>query len=54
MFNIDFGRIALAAVGTLVFTTVSVGAAVGPARSLETSPVAVAQVQAPVAEQANV
>jgi hypothetical protein len=52
MFNFEFGRIAMAAVGALFLTTVSVGAAVGPARALETSPVAIAQ--APVAEVANV
>ena len=54
MFNKDFGRIAAAAVGALLLTTVSVGAAVGPARSLETSPVAVVLVDAPVADRANV
>ena len=52
MFNLDFGRIAMAAVGALFLTTVSVGAAVGPARAAETAPVMVAQ--APVAEAANV
>jgi L-cystine uptake protein TcyP (sodium:dicarboxylate symporter family) len=36
MFNSEkIGRIALAAIGTLIFTTVSVGAAVGPAQNIE-------------------
>ena len=41
MFNfdkIDLQRIATAAVGALVLTTACVGAAVGPARVIETSP----------------
>jgi hypothetical protein len=43
MFNIDkFQRIATAAVGALVLTTVCVGAAVGPAQAAAT-PVAVQQ-----------
>jgi hypothetical protein len=52
MFNLDFSRIVLATVGTLFLTTLSVGAAVGPARAVETATVAIAQ--APVAEVANV
>ncbi len=52
MFNTDFHRVATAAVGALIFTIVSVGAAVGPARSVETSPIAYAQSQ--VADRANV
>lgn len=52
MFNMDFQRIATAAVGALILTVASVGAAVGPARSVETSPVALAQSQ--VADRANV
>jgi hypothetical protein len=52
MFNIDFQRAAIAAIGALILTTVSVGAAVGPARLAETSPVALAQSQ--VADRANV
>jgi hypothetical protein len=42
----DYAKIqtaALAIVGALVFTTVSVGAAVGPARYVETAPVSVSQ-----------
>jgi hypothetical protein len=34
--SIDLQRIATAAIGALVLTTVSVGAAVGPARAVET------------------
>ena len=32
-------RVATAAVGAIILTTISVGAAVGPARSAETTPV---------------
>ncbi len=35
-FNLDFSRIATAAVGALVLTTACVGAAVAPARAVET------------------
>ena len=42
---------AIAAVGAAVFTFTAVGAAVGPARAVETAPVAYAQVQGSV--QAN-
>ena len=35
-FNIDLNRIATAAVGALVLTTACVGAAVAPARAVET------------------
>ena len=52
MFNLDVTRVATAAVGALILTIVSVGAAVGPARSVETSPVAYAQSH--VAVSANV
>jgi hypothetical protein len=52
MFNIDFQRVAIAAIGALILTTVSVGAAVGPARFVETSSVGLAQSQ--VADRANV
>lgn len=46
MFSFDrFTRVATAAVGALVLSTLSVAAAVGPARVAETSPVAYAQVQ---------
>ena len=54
MFNIDFQKIALATVGTLILTTASVGAAVGPARIIETTPVSYADGAAPVADRANV
>ncbi|HEY6916176.1 MAG TPA: hypothetical protein VI381_00900 [Allosphingosinicella sp.] len=39
-FNSEFQRIATAAVGALVLTTTFVGAAVGPARAIETSRIA--------------
>jgi hypothetical protein len=42
MFNTDFTRAALATIGALVFTITAVGAAVGPARLAETTPVAYA------------
>jgi hypothetical protein len=35
-----FQRIAVAAIGAVIFTTVSVGAAVGPAEVAEATPVA--------------
>jgi hypothetical protein len=45
MFSFDrFARVATAAVGALVLSSLSVAAAVGPARSAETSPVTVAHV----------
>ena len=43
MFGFDkdeIKQVALAALGALALTTVSVGAAVGPARAIETTPVA--------------
>jgi len=46
MFNfdhIDFQRIGGAALGALLLTVTFVGAAVGPARMVETAPVAYAQ-----------
>ena len=42
---------AIAAVAAAIFTMTAVGAAVGPARAIETAPVAYAQAQLPV--QAN-
>ena len=54
MFNTDFQRIATAAIGALLLTTISIGAAAGPARILETTPIVTAQNAAPVADQANV
>ena len=45
MFSFDrFTRVATAAAGALVLSTLSIAAAVGPARSAETSPVSYAQV----------
>jgi hypothetical protein len=46
MFKLDqMGRAALAMLGTLILTTTFVGAAVGPARAIETAPVAEYQAQ---------
>ena len=45
MFSFDrFARVATAAAGALVLSTLSIAAAVGPARSAETTPVSYAQV----------
>ncbi len=44
-FNIDLNRIATAAVGALVLTTACVGAAVAPARAVETTPIVYAVIQ---------
>ncbi|HWH16880.1 MAG TPA: hypothetical protein VNT77_00855 [Allosphingosinicella sp.] len=43
--HIDIQRIAVAAIGALILTTTAVGAAVGPARAVETAPVVYAQAQ---------
>ncbi len=48
MFDFDYSdiqRMAVAAVGALILTTTAVGAAVGPARAVETAPLAYAQLQ---------
>jgi len=51
MFNFDqFGRFALSAIGALILTATAVGAAIGPARIIETSPVTY---QAPLTAQAH-
>jgi len=39
-------RVALSAIGAIILTTVSVGAAVGPARAIETTPILYAQTDA--------
>ena len=54
MFTTELQRKITAVVGAFTFTIVSVGAAVGPARAVETDMVAVAQIAAPVAISANV
>jgi hypothetical protein len=54
MFNINFQQTVTAAIGALLLTIVSIGAAAGPARVIETTPVSVAGGAAPVADQANV
>lgn len=48
MFKNDFTRLATSAAGALLFTVMAVGAAVGPARVVETTPVVYA-VMAPTA-----
>ena len=56
MFNfdpIDFQRIATAAVGALVLTAACVGAAVGPARAIETSPAFTLAAAAPASDAAR-
>ena len=42
MFNTDFTRVALSLVGAFIFTVTAVGAAVGPARVVETTPISYA------------
>ena len=42
MFNNDLSRSVLSAIGALLFSATVVGAAVGPARMVETSPVSYA------------
>jgi hypothetical protein len=52
MFNfdkIDIQRVAVAALGAIILSTVSVTAAVGPARAIET-----ASIEAPAADEAHV
>jgi hypothetical protein len=50
MFKIDsLSKTALAIVGTIILTTTTVGAAIGPARAVETAPVAYAQAAGTVA-----
>ena len=53
MFSFDrFARVATAAVGALVLSTLSIAAAVGPARSVETTPIGIAQIQSETAVHA--
>jgi hypothetical protein len=52
MFNVDIQRVATAAIGALIFTAVTVGAAVVPAHSVHSGAAATAQSQ--VADRANV
>jgi hypothetical protein len=47
----NFRHSAIAALGAAIFTFTAVGAAVGPARAIETAPAAYAQAQ--VSVQAN-
>jgi hypothetical protein len=53
MFNINFRQAITAGIGALILTTVSIGAAAGPARVAETTPISIAQ-NSTVADQANV
>lgn len=47
MFDYDkIQRVAFSAIGAIILTTLSVGAAVGPARAIETTPIAYAQADA--------
>ena len=43
MFNTDFARMALSAIGAIIFSMTAVSAAVGPARVVETTPLVYAQ-----------
>nr|WP_295371833.1 hypothetical protein [uncultured Sphingosinicella sp.] len=52
MFNVDFKRVATAAIGALIFTAVTVSAAIVPAHSVHGSTIVTAQSQ--VADRANV
>jgi hypothetical protein len=53
MFTTDFTRTALSAAGALLLTTTMVGAAVGPARVAETSPVVYAEAAVELSGEAN-
>jgi hypothetical protein len=53
MFKTDFTRAALSMIGALIFTVTAVGAAVGPARVAETSPVVYADAAPNAASVAN-
>ncbi len=53
MFNIDFSRMALAALGALFFSVTLVGAAVGPAHMAERAPVGYALAAPQVAGAAD-
>ena len=44
MLNSDLARFAVSVIGALIFTVTAVGAAVGPARVVETTPVVYANV----------
>ena len=48
MFDTEFSRTALALVGAFIFAASSVGAAIGPARMVETTPVVYADAAPPV------
>ena len=51
MLNNSFKQNVMAALAALILTSTAVGAAVGPARAIETAPVAYAQVEV---DRANV
>jgi hypothetical protein len=48
MFNTDFGRVVISALGALLFTATVVSAAVGPAHMAETRPLIYAEAAQPV------
>ena len=52
MFNYDLTRVALSMLGALVFTATAVGAAVGPARVAETTPLVYAYTASNAADAA--
>ncbi len=52
MFDNQFSRVALSVVGAFIFTVTAVGAAVGPARVVETTPVVYADVASTAADAA--
>lgn len=51
--DIDFQRIATAAVGAIVLSTACVAAAVAPARVIETSPIFAVADEAPASDSAR-
>ena len=54
MLTTDFTRTMLSALGALILTTTMVGAAVGPARVAETTPVVYAGAAVELSGEANV
>ena len=53
MFNTDFTRIALSAIGALIFSATAITAAVGPARVVETTPLVYAGTASAEADAAH-
>ena len=54
MFNTEVARVAISTLGALLFTITAVGAAVGPARVVETTPVVYAEAAPQGQDAANV